>query len=92
MRADYSMNIQRNLKVTILGKNYSVSTDENEADIVIAAELVNQLIKSKIGKKIEIDQNVILIIALELATDLTKKERSLVQREKQLLDLVEQVL
>lgn len=95
MRADYFMNIQRNLKVSILGKNYFVATDEHEADVINAAELVNQLAKSKSNKKSELDANVAIIIALELATHLAKKERlaeNYEQKVMTLLALVEQAL
>ena len=95
MQADCFMNIQRNLKVSPLGKNYCVATDEHEADVISAAELVNQLAKNKVGQKADLDINVAIIIALELATHLAKKERLTAQCEQQvisLLALVEQAL
>lgn len=95
MRADWYMSMQKNLKVSILGKNYCVSTDENEADIINAAELIDQLMKSKIEKKSMPEENVALIVALQLATDLAKNQRVLQQHERetsQLIALLEQAL
>ena len=67
------MNIQKNLKVTLFGKNYSIATNEDEVIILEAVELLNDLMKNKVGKATSIDmEKLAAIIALEIAVDLTK--------------------
>jgi len=74
--------MQKNLKISIFGKNYLISTDEDSEDVVDAARVVDELMRSKAGSaSLQSDGQLAIIIALELATDLAKKKRQLEQWE-----------
>lgn len=95
MRTDYFMSMQRNLKVSILGKSYCISTDENETDVVYAAELVDQLMQNRAEKKSLSEEQVALSVALEIAINVKKQERILQQQKQEadrLITLLEQAL
>ena len=81
--------MQKNLKISILGKNYCISTDENEDDIIKAADLVNALMKSKTDKGAAPgDEKAAIAVALQLATDLTKKQKLLLVHENKTSQLI----
>ena len=67
------MENKKSLKITILSKEFTIHTDEDESCIFKAAELLNNLLSEysqnapSIG---EAQRN--LLVALQLATDLTK--------------------
>jgi len=70
--------MQKQLKVTINGKQYSIATDEQDQDILLAAELVDSLIKSNTEKMPTVGADKIaLMAALHIAIDLTKNRRLL---------------
>jgi cell division protein ZapA (FtsZ GTPase activity inhibitor) len=70
------------LKISIFGKNYSISTDESSENIVAAAKVVDDLMKSKSERaSLQSDAQLAVIVALELATDLGKKKQQLEQWE-----------
>src|SRR5580698_6062432 len=72
------MNVQKNLKISIFGKTYLVSTDEDDGCILQAAQLVDDLMKNKAGKMAPVGEDKIaVIVALQFATDLTKKNKEL---------------
>jgi cell division protein ZapA (FtsZ GTPase activity inhibitor) len=76
MLADSTM--QKNIRITINGRQYSISTDENEADVYDAAQLVDSLLRDKAGNLSPNDeQKATLVVALQLATDLAKQRRLL---------------
>lgn len=84
--------MQKQLKVTINGKHYSIATDENDTDVQQAAQLVDNLLKQNIEKlPIGAAESATLLVALQLATDLTKNNRLLSgyeTRVEQLVDLL----
>lgn len=72
------MDIQKNLKVTLFGKSYTIATNEDEAIILEAVELLNNSMKNKVGKATSFDtEKLAAIIALEVAVDLTKASSQL---------------
>jgi len=71
------MNVQKNLKISIFGKTYLVSTDEDDGCVLQAAQLVDDLMKNKAGKAPVGEDKIAVIVALQLATDLTKKNKEL---------------
>jgi len=82
------MNIQKNLKVSILGKTYVIATDEDDAHITQAAELVHTLMKAKIEKSsTKKEEKIAIIVALQLATDLIKKQQELKRYEHKTSEL-----
>ena len=77
------MDTQKSLKISILGKGYSIITDENQDDVHKAVALVDKLMRGKVinvppsaGK-----EKVAVIVALQLAIDLTKKQQLLEKYE-----------
>ncbi len=90
------MKNQKDLKVSILGKSFSITTDENTEDILQAAELVNELIKEKLSKSPSSSENkIVLIIALQIAADLKKYVREFDQYKattQRLTELLKQVM
>lgn len=81
--------MQKHLKITINGKHYSITTDEDDADIVTAAGLVDSLLKQKAEKKpVGNQDHAAIIVALELATDLAKQQRLFQMYEHKMEQLV----
>ncbi len=83
------MDMQKNLTISILGKSYSLSTDEN-ADLVFqAAQKVDKMLRDKIDKvgKAISEEKLAVIVALELATELAKQNEALASFEQKALDL-----
>lgn len=78
--------MQKQLKVSINGKTYAIATDEHEQDIHDAAHLVDSLMLGKSASKG--DDRMALIVALQIATDLTKCRRELHSVEQRLASLV----
>lgn len=77
--------MQKQLKVSIRGKQYVLFTDEDEQDILQAARLVDNLMDDKSAKMPSVtDDKVALVVALHLATDLTKSKRLLDTEEVRL--------
>lgn len=65
--------MQKNLKVSILGKTYHLLTEEDDDSVFQAVQLVDNLMKRKAEKMPGADEKVAIIVALQLATDLTRK-------------------
>jgi cell division protein ZapA (FtsZ GTPase activity inhibitor) len=85
------MNMQKNLKISILGKSYLIATDEDDKSIYQAAELVDTLMRSKLAKMptgSASEDKVALIVALQLASDLMKKTEELQSYENRIEQLV----
>ncbi len=84
--------MQKQLKITINGKHYAIATDEDDNDVYYAAQLVDSLLKSKTEKlPAGSEDKAALIVALQLATDLSKAQRelkSVEQKAEQLLMLL----
>jgi cell division protein ZapA (FtsZ GTPase activity inhibitor) len=68
------MSIQRNLKVSIYGKEYPIVTDEDEMIVQRAAHVVDLLLR-KVAEKspLGIDSRTVTLVALQIATDLVKQ-------------------
>lgn len=81
--------MQKQLKLTINGRQYSIATDENDHDILYAAELVDSLLKSKADKfPAGTEEKAALIVALQIAADLAKNQRQIQEYEKKLEELL----
>ena len=81
--------MQKQLKITLNGKQYSIATDEHDEDILQAAELVDSLLKAKSEKMPTISEDkIVLMVALHLATDLAKSQRLLTDDEVRLEHMV----
>ncbi|MCK4651279.1 cell division protein ZapA [Candidatus Babeliales bacterium] len=83
----------KRLKVNIFGKSYSISTDENQEDVVKAVEMVNSL-RSDIAQKTKLQDNfkIAVLVALKLAGRLTRTQKDLdlwLSNAKRLNDLLE---
>ncbi len=76
MLADKTM--QKHIRITINGKQYSIATDEDETDVQNAAQLLDGLLRDKVGKLPPgEEQKATLAIALQLATELVRNKRLL---------------
>lgn len=74
--------MQKQLKITLNGKQYSIATDEHEQDVVQAAELVDNLLRAKREKMPSLSEDKIaLMVALHIAIDSAKSQRLLVDDE-----------
>lgn len=85
--------MQKNLKVSILGKTYCLLTDEDDDSVFQAVQLVDNLMKRKAEKMPCSEEKVAIVVALQLATDLTRKLKemeSCQRRIEQLAFLVDQ--
>lgn len=81
--------MQKQLKISINGKQYSLATDEHDNDVYCAAQMVDSLIKSKLEKMPNTHEDKIaLVVALHLATDLAKSQRLLQDNEHKLSQLL----
>lgn len=82
---------QKNLKVSILGKSYSLATDE-ESDVVYrAAAMLDQILQNKSAMiQAGAVEKVFVVTALQLAAELVKAQASIGEYEnfcKNLLNL-----
>jgi cell division protein ZapA (FtsZ GTPase activity inhibitor) len=79
------------LRVSICGKRYTVTTDEDKLLIERAAEMVDTLMvqKASLVSGGTIDQTKIAVVtALQLATEMLKKERELKLYERRAAEMV----
>jgi len=78
------------LKVSILGKDYTIATDEEREIVLKAADLLNNLTQNIVKKTSSLnEQKVIVLAALQLATDLIKQEGSSFDLRSKLSGLVQ---
>ena len=85
------MEEKRTLKVSMCGKRYTVTTDEDEVLIEQAAEMINLLMNQKTSMMAggTIDQSKLaLVTALQIATEMLKKERELKLYERRTAEMV----
>lgn len=81
--------MQKHLKISINDKQYSIATDEIDTDIYSAAQLVDSMMKNKVGKvSTSNGESVATIVALHLATDLAKTQKMLEACENRLEKLL----
>ncbi|MCK4517517.1 cell division protein ZapA [Candidatus Babeliales bacterium] len=73
------MSNQRKLTVSVLGKNYSLITDENEAVIDQAAQLLDSMMQRTISSATPSPEVLkkTTFVALQLAVDLIKRRQEL---------------
>ncbi|MFA6263433.1 MAG: cell division protein ZapA [Candidatus Babeliales bacterium] len=70
--------MQKHIRITINGKQYSIATDEDETDVQNAAQLLDGLLRDKTEKLPPGDeQKAMFAIALQLATELVRNRRKL---------------
>ena len=77
---------QESLKISILGRSYSIITDEDHGDVHDAVRLVDGMIKSKFTNDSSSNnvEKISVIVALQLAIDLAKKQRMLKKYESEI--------
>lgn len=78
-------NAEKTLKISILGKSYTVVTDELDVDVLAAVSTVERHFQEK-GKSLPAGQvqqvdNVAVVVALQIAIELVKAENALKQYE-----------
>lgn len=89
-------NAEKTLKISILGKNYTVVTDENDTDVYAAASIVENIYQIKGNNPSSGPQQVdkfVIIASLQIAIDLVKARNSLKQYESgctRLVGVIEQ--
>ena len=80
----------KKINLSIFGKSFCITTDENEADVNKAAALVDSLMKSIASKIPGSDESqVAILVALQIATDLTKSRKQLDSCKLEMTDLVD---
>lgn len=83
---------KQNLKISVLGKNYLISTDEAQEDVFAAAHLIDTMLKEQVSKvSVNDESKAAIIVALQLATDLNKilsRLSALENKIEQLNDLI----
>ena len=85
-------NAEKTLKISILGKNYTVVTDERDTDVYAAASIVENIYQTKgvqgaVGQAPLVDK-VAVIATLQVAMDLVKARNLLKQYESTCSGLV----
>jgi cell division protein ZapA (FtsZ GTPase activity inhibitor) len=77
--------MQKNLKVSIFGKNYLVATDEPDAYVLSAAQLVDTAMKGKAEKAPLVNEGrLAMVTALEFATELVKSQQMVREMEEKI--------
>lgn len=72
------MNTRKSLKVSIMGKSYLITADEDSDIIEEAAALVDTLMQQKTDRvPLNNEGKVAVIVALQIATELTQVRRQL---------------
>ncbi|KKQ49471.1 MAG: hypothetical protein US69_C0005G0029 [candidate division TM6 bacterium GW2011_GWF2_38_10] len=80
--------MQKNLKVSILGKDYAIATDEGENSVQQAAELVDALMSQYAQRFPRAGEGKIaVVVALELASKLAQKDNDLAALQKRVAAL-----
>ena len=72
------MNELKKLNINLFGKSFSITTDESEAKVFHAVEIVNNLTKNIKSKTMMSDEiKVAALVALQLASELVDKNSEL---------------
>ena len=72
--------MRNNVKVSLLGKSFSLVTDQEPAIVEKAARKVDDMMRAKIEKMVQAsEEKVALLVALELAADLMLSNQKLEQ-------------
>ena len=78
----------KTIKVTILGKNYTLSTDDNEQNVLAVVEHVDKRMKEITGAmQLKDGYTAAVLLALELAEEVKKQEKNLGLWQKKVADL-----
>ena len=82
------VNELKTIKVTILGKNYNLSTDDNELDIAESVGIVDKRM-SEIVNAMPVKDGYMaaVLLTLELVGEIKKQEQRLNSLQKKALDL-----
>ncbi len=66
---------KKSLNLSILGRTYSICTDEDENVVYKAADLVDSLLRKIMQKgTVDDEKKLVVFVALQIATELAKKE------------------
>lgn len=84
-------NAEKTLKISILGKNYTVVTDEQDVDVYAAAGILDKLLHEKgivlpSGHGQQSD-TMVAVVALQIATELVKAKNALQRYENSCVGL-----
>ena len=80
--------MQKTIKVSINGTPFTITTDEHDQEIELAARLVDTMLKDKMSKHANLSSDrAALIVALTLATDAARQQKLLQQYEEKLQQL-----
>lgn len=74
---------EKQIKISILGKNYTVVTDEQDVDVYAAAEMVDRIFREK-GASVSLvsqQEKIAVIAALQIATELVKTQKKMANFE-----------
>jgi cell division protein ZapA (FtsZ GTPase activity inhibitor) len=85
-------NESKRLNVSILGKNFVISTNENEDEIQMAALMVDEMVKEKLPKVAMLNnknEKALIIISLQLAIDLLKNKQILDRYESEVCQVTQ---
>jgi len=85
-------NEQKNLKISILGKSYVIATDEPSESVLLAAKRVDKLLTEKLDNvSSKNSEQVAIAVALELATELIRKERTLEEYDLKAIEIATRI-
>lgn len=79
--------MQKSLKISIMGKLYSIMTDEDDGSIEEAAQIVDDLMKSKMGNSSLSEEKIAVVVALQLAAEMKKKSKLIEYWQRKAEDL-----
>jgi len=83
------MSEYKKLTISVLGKSYPISTDEQENDVLQAAELVNVLLKDFLKEGANhLSEKLMMMVALQLAINLVKSQKNMHNYEEKISNLV----
>ena len=84
------MSEYKKLTISVLGKSYPISTDEQENDVLQAAELVNVLLKKDFLKEgaNHLSEKLMMMVALQLAINSVKSQKNMHNYEEKISNLV----
>ena len=81
--------MQKHIKLSILGTQYAVLTDQDADDVFRAAAQVDDRMRHKQAKMVPFQEaKAAIVVALELATDLQKYQQQLAQYEQKIESLL----
>jgi len=88
------MSEKRKINLSIVGKEYSIITDENEAIVYEAAKMIDGLLKSTLQESETLSgtSQKVVFVTLKVAVDLIKKQRELetvLSKTKDVNDLID---